>query len=195
MIVSLIIGLICAALYSIKGGWHRKWRIYLEHKAGIEHNADGSVFGDLSIPQYVVHRMLDGKVLSTILYGLLIWALPVAENPVLCALFWLLAVAPSIGEDVGAVGGYRGGWGPYIERGFGRMYGVKKCLQRGVFMGAVLGLPFWDMGFALAGAMLPVIAFIGISIEQRRTGIVNASWHLHEPMIGFVLGLALVHAL
>lgn len=191
----MIVSFIVAALYAIKGGWHGKWRIYLEHKAGIEHNADGSVFGDMSIPQYFVHSLLDGKVLSTVLYGLLIWALPVAENPALCALFWLLAVAPSMGEEVSAVGGYKGGWGPYIEKEFGRMYGVKKCLQRGVFMGAVLGLPFWDMGFVLAGALMPVIAFIGISIEQRRTGIVNASWHLHEPMIGFVLGLALAHAL
>lgn len=191
----LILGLICASLYSIKGGWHKPWRIYLEHKAGIEHDADGQVFGDMSIPQFIVHSLLDGKVASTILYGLLIWALPVSANPVFCALFWLLAVSPSMGEDVGAVGGYRGGWGPYIDKGFGRMYGVKKCLQRGVFMGFVLGLPFWDIGFGLAGALLPIIAFISISIEQYRTGIVKASWHLHEPLIGFALGLALAHVL
>lgn len=122
---------------------------------------------------------VDGKILSTLGAALF--------SPVL-AIGWLIGIAPSMGEEVGAVGGYRGGWGPYLEKGFGRGYGVKKCLQRGVFMGAALALATGAEGLILVGATLPVAAFVGNSIQQIIDNEVRVDWHLHEFIYGAALG-------
>lgn len=97
-------------------------------------------------------------------------------------------MASSVGEEIGAVGGYRGYWGPYINKGFGRSYGVKKAIQRGVFAGAVLSLGFYSLLPILLGALFPVAYYAGVSIEQFRTGAINANWHLGEIIWGAIIG-------
>lgn len=151
-------------------------------------------------------RLLDGKVISTILAFLFIAAftanltdLQTAQDPavykillwpsLLFAAGWLLSVAPSMGEEHGAIGTSQGGWGPYIDalrpdgrKYFGRTYGIKKGIQRGIWIGAIMAaftgyLPFvfWSLAFVPA-------VFIGQEIWWRWRG--SNSWALSEPIIG-----------
>lgn len=180
-----------AALYAIKGGsgpfFFSNWR-YVRYK---------NRFYD---------RLLDGKVISTILAFLFIAAftanltdLQTAQDPavykilllpsLLFAAGWLLSVAPSMGEEHGAIGTSKGAWGPYIDalrpdgfQYFGRTYGIKKGLQRGIWIGAIMAaftgyLPFifWSLAFVPA-------VFVGQEIWLRWRG--SNSWALSEPIIG-----------
>lgn len=197
---------ICAILYAVKGGQHWRLRIAAERAAGISHDQDKHPIKPLTLWQRIVSRAMDGKVLSALGFGLLTVLVHaeylgmMAGGPVYVlasgsavaflagVLAWLVAVAPSMGEEAGAVGGYKGAWGEYVTDGFGRSYGVKKAVQRGVFTGAVLALVFWHPAVLLAGATFPVAYFIGISIEQYRTKQAAASWHLAELIYGAAIG-------
>lgn len=205
--ISAVIMAICAVLYSVKGGQHRKLRLYLEHKAGIEHYADGSVMGGMSIPQWLWHRFLDGKALSAFLFGILFlivtsehqggmvytftdgawWRFPLAMT------LWLAAVSPKMGRIAGMIGGYKGNWDrdeqPYddpIESVMQAAEGWKQGLQRGVFIGAMMALLFWNPLPIIFGALFPATLWLGISIEQFRTKTVAASWIWHEFICGAV---------
>lgn len=178
MFTTIAIILSCAVLHAIKGGQHGFIRNRVENK--------------------ILHRLLDGKVISSAGFGVLIGI--VTGDAVMgasCAVLWLAAFAPSMGEEAGATGGICGGWGPYLDRGFGRSYGVKKALQRGVFAGAILSLllPGWAM--IVAGATFPVCYFIGISIQQLIDGDEkdDASWHIAEWIYGVVIGIGVAFAL
>ncbi|MCP5916232.1 hypothetical protein NL317_29875, partial [Klebsiella pneumoniae] len=82
-----------------------------------------------------------------------------------------IGVSPSMGEEAGAVGGYKGGWGEYVDYPeFGSMYGVKKALQRGVFTTAALAIVLNAPLLLIFGALMPVAYYVGISIEQYRSG-------------------------
>lgn len=134
-------------------------------------------------------KYLDGKKLSAIIFG--VWCMlffPWPQAALLGAL-WLAAVSPSMGEEAGAVGGYKGAWGPYIENPkFGRSYGVKKALQRGVWEGALLALILPPVPAILIGLTWPLAYYAGISVQQWRTNQVNADWHIAEFIRGAVLG-------
>jgi hypothetical protein len=100
---------------------------------------------------------------------------------------WLLAVSPSMGEEAGAVGRWGFSWGEYIDKGFGRMYGVQKALQRGAWMGAVftvagaatISIPIMAIGFPLAH-------LIGQEIHWRVHK--KDDWKYSEVIVGALLG-------
>jgi hypothetical protein len=159
---------IFAVLYAVKGGQHK----FIPGVTKLRKS--GKVWD----------RLLDGKTVSTLgafLFGL--WIL----NP-LGALFlafaWLIAVAPSVGEEIGAVGGYRGGWGPYLEKGFGRSYGAKKAAQRGVWMGAAFALALGSTWPVLTSLLFVPCVWFGVSIEQFRHERVDVDWHIAEILVG-----------
>lgn len=101
---------------------------------------------------------------------------------------WLLAVAPSMGEEAGAIGRIGHWWGKYLERGFDRRYGVLKGVQRGAWMGAVftvagattLSIPLMSVGFPLAH-------FLGQEAHWRIHG--RDDWKYAEAIVGALLGL------
>ncbi len=207
MLYFLMVLLSCAVLYAIKGGQHRKMRLYLEHKAGIEHHADGSVMGSMTIPQWLWHRFLDGKLLSAFLFGILFLILTSSYQGNMVYTFvegawwkfllavglWLAAVSPKMGRIAGMIGGYKGNWDrdedPYddpIESALQAAEGWKQGLQRGVFIGAMMALLFWNPLPILFGALYPATLWAGISIEQFRTKTIAASWVWHEMICGAV---------
>lgn len=148
----------------------------------------------------VTERLFDGKVMSTLLvflYGLFYLnieltgfseelGVPVYATyylpSALLALAWLLSVAPSMGEEHGAVGDHKEWWGPYRLKQFGRKYGIKKALQRGAWMGFVFILltPYTMVGWTSL-LFVPII-FVGQSMG--RLTLKERGWALVEPLIG-----------
>lgn len=201
MFGSLFILLICGILYMIKGGQHRSFRLYLEHKAGIEHDAQGHPIGDLSIHQWLAHRLLDGKALSGLIFGAL-YMVAASDYGVIPYVFavamWLAAVSPKMGRIVGKIGGLKGNWDeneqPYqsADDTDVRMAieGWKDGIIRGVYMGACMAVLFDNADCIWFGALYPATAFVGTSIEQWRSKIVAAPWVIHEAICGVLcLGL------
>ena len=147
----------------------------------------------------VVDRLLDGKSLSTILVFGFVWA---ATNDVLfaltCSAGWLLAVAPSMGEEHGAVGRVGHAWGQYVtwmptlnrakfmgvDLAYreGRNYGIKKAIQRGVWMGACMTVATGYIPFLLFSLLFVPAVFVG---QQVNWWVLKKSgWTLSEPLIG-----------
>lgn len=218
----LILLLFGAMLYAIKGGQHKAARAAILRKVGVYVAPDDeTITGSLTTFQKVINTLLDGKLISGILFtgfvhlaangqtwnpifelpffqswGLWLYALTIP----LAAFGWMAAVAPSMGEEAGGVGGYLGAWGQYIylidkdgKIAFGRSYAVKKALQRGIWTGFVFATLFWDCVQLYPGALLPVAMFIGISIEQYRKKIVMADWWIHEWIFGAILMIGFLH--
>lgn len=118
---------------------------------------------------------------------------------------WLLAVAPSMGEEAGAIGRYGHWWGDYKDAVysstypswtkksgmpvFDRLYGILKGVQRGAWMGAVftvagattLSIPIMAIGFPLAHFIGQEIYY---SIHKRD------DWKYAEVLVGSLLGLS-----
>ena len=170
----------------IKGGGHGKIRREIVDFAEMVH---GRTLAK------IIDRILDGKVLSSLGFAL------VAFNP-FAGLGWLLGVAPSIGEEIGAIGGYRGHWN-YNDRdswflskyvGFRniRVWGAVSGLLRGLFMGLCLAITTLNPWFILAGASFPLAYFIGVSIRQRYERLIAVDWHLGEWIYGLILGIPLI---
>jgi hypothetical protein len=140
----------CAILFAIKGGQH------------------GFIVNKYRDKNPVLNRILDGKVLSTVGFGLLClffvpWWLAITG-----ALGWLLGVAPSIGEDIQAQ--REGNWKPFF--------------QRGTFLGASITLGLWNPAFILAGMTAPLCLWI----SDRR----SKEWWFYELAQGAVIGATLV---
>ena len=134
-------------------------------------------------------KLLGGKLLS----GFLVFLFCAAASgdwllASMLTVAWFLAVSPSMGEEAGAIGRWGHWWGKYRERGFDRMYGVLKGVQRGAWMGAVftvagattLSIPIMALGFVAAH-------FIGQEIFYRLNK--SDSWAYSEPIVGGLLGL------
>ena len=189
MIQYIIVPLIFSAIYAVKGG-------SLGYIPG---------FKKLKESNPVTDFILDGTRLAALLAGAYMFAHVGMSEGAQFALAWFLGTIVSMGEEAGAIGHYRKHWGPYVEwmpeavrlfkfRGKeyftrrGVIYGWKKGLQRGVWMGAALTLATGYPGFILAGLTFPFCHFIGQSLWFRLTG--KDSWVLAEPLIGFVFGLA-----
>jgi hypothetical protein len=207
----MIAAAICAALYSIKGGQHWRIRYAVEGFAGIKRDAENNIVGDLNFGQWLVHRFMDGKVLSSIGFGVLVavsgaeyrgfvgggpaYDLAIAAGAI-AALGWLAGVAPKMGRIAGDIGGYRGNWDadqkpyPKKEGKAAAIEGWKAGLQRGVFMGAMLALTTGNLWFIIAGATFPACVFVGISIQQKITRKTLADWHWYEVIFGAVIGTA-----
>lgn len=166
-----LIVLICGVLYAIKGG------------------SGASVFKNWNrtrAKNKLLDRMLDGKVLSAlgmfvlavVLTGELYYALALPAA-------WLLAVSPSMGEEHGAIGDHKEWWGPYRLKQFGREYGIKKGIQRGVFMGAAFTLVTGFVPFIAFSALFVPLVWVGQSLN--RIILKEAGWTLAEPLIGAVV--------
>lgn len=174
--------------YMIKGGWLGKIKVV----DGFEQKS------------WLSGRMVDGKVLSTIIIFVLgLMSYDITQG-LIWAAAWLLAVAPSMGEEAGAIGRTDKWWGDYKDavypkwhhnQGqvvFGRRYGILKGVQRGAWIGAVftvagattLSIPIMGLGFVAAH-------FIGQELYFRihKSG---QSWAYAEPIIGSLLGVCYI---
>ncbi len=155
---------IFAFAYMVKGG---QFNNYLDKLPDI---IGGKFFAALIIFIFCAAASFD------LVYGL-----------IFCAA-WIIAVSPSMGEEAGAIGRIGHWWGKYKERGFDRMYGVLKGVQRGAWMGAVftlaganvLSIPIMAIGFVAAHFIFQEIYY--------RLNKVN-DWKYAEPMVGGLLGL------
>lgn len=138
---------VCAILMLIKGGQHG----FLRRK----------------VTNPYLYKMLDGKILSTLGFGLLCLCFMPPLLSLTAALGWLLGVAPSIGEDIAEQ--RSGNWKPFF--------------QRGTFMGASIALGCWNPAFILAGMLSPV--FLWISDKWSK------DWYVKEALEGAAIGLVL----
>lgn len=164
-----------AAAYAIKGGWHGPLRNLVKNPT--------------------IHRLLDGKILSTLIFAsTIMFVTGTALSFLLAAAGWLFMVSPKIGRPIGEAGGFLGNWdkdeNPYhrSERKAYLIQGLKNGAIRHIYGGAMLTLFLGPDIWILAGAAIPLIYFVGVSLEQFRTKQIVASWHLAEPMVGAWIG-------
>ncbi len=179
MMGSFFIVLACAIFYAIKGG---SMNVFKNWNRLREKNA-------------LLNRVLDGKVLSTVLFWVMV--VSVTADGVIAtklAIAWLISVAVHMGKEHGAIGDHQGAWGPYVEwmptlERFGpfsiregRDFGIKKGIQRGLVFGAAFALATEDTIFLWwCLAFVPAV-FIGQCIHKmifKQNG-----WALAEPIIG-----------
>lgn len=141
----------------------------------------------------VFNRLFDGKVLSTLIlliytsfitvyYQVNLGMLPSAwMSCIAIVLAWLGAVAPSVGEENDALMNK----GAYVDSPeFGRVYGIKKALQRGVWMGALMTLVTGYEGFILASFLYVPLVWLALNYTPDK---VLDSWGWSEVLIGVVL--------
>lgn len=136
----------------------------------------------------ILAALLNAKFLSIfpVLAAGLIY-MDVWWQPVAILIAWLVAIAPSMGEEHGAVGDFKGALPAYLERGIsdrGRSYDIKKALQRGVWMGACFAVATWNPVFILTSLLFIPCIWAGQSLNYlilRERG-----WTLAEPLIGAV---------
>lgn len=167
MAANMIWVLVFAVLYAIKGG-------------------SGNLIPNwekVRATNAVTERLMDGKVLSTVLLALIMFIpdVTIIEH-VLVTIMWLVSVAPSMGEEHGAVGRWKHAWGQYIDYGFGRMYGVKKAIQRGVFIGACMALATGFTPYICFSLLFVPAIFIGQELSYRI--LKKDGWTIAEPIIG-----------
>lgn len=185
------------AMYAIKGGW-------LGMIPGVKDLRKRNKFFD---------RLLDGKVASSIgvfafmaialhlQIGKLVpiglpWYSIYLVTPAAFTAAWLIAVSPSMGEEAGACGRWGYWWGDYKDAiyppghedagkpVFDRMYGWKKALQRGVWLGVPFALVTDLPIFIFLGLLFPVLHFAGQQIYYWIHG--GNSWKYAEPLIGAI---------
>jgi hypothetical protein len=115
----------------------------------------------------IPHRLLDGKIISTLGFGALCLAMGLLPwwQCAIAALGWLGGVAPSIGEDIQAA--REGNWKP----GF----------QRGAFLGSALALGMWNPFMILSGLAFPWCYLLGEKINKH-------DWKYGEYIYGGVIG-------
>lgn len=157
--------IVLAMAYSAKGGWLDAWPQY-----------------KTLVDKYHLKRVLPAAM---ILLPLLFFVDPL--QAILFTAAWCYCYS-SMGEEAGAVGDYKSGWGDYIDKGFGRSYGIKKALQWGLAWGGLLTMVTGCVWFIPAGATFPVCYFIGSSIAQLQG---KQGWAYAEPIYGAVMGLAM----
>lgn len=177
MLVFILVMLCCAVAYALKGGSGAEvftnWN-YVREKTKL------------------LDRLLDGKIISTIFMFFVSVVLTQGDAimSVLLATAWLVSVAPSMGEEHGAVGDHKSAWGPYIDKGFGRGYGIKKAVQRGLVFGAAFTLVTGYTPFLLASLLFVPCIYVGQVLN--RLILKKQGWTIAEPIIGaFVIGLPL----
>lgn len=163
--------IVFALAYSIKGGWLGLipgWNAFVR-----------------SHP--ITDLFLDGTRLSWLLVLVLSLFLLPWQTALLFTLAWAYS-SSSLGEEIGAVGDYKKCWGPYIDKGFGQAYGVKKALQWGLAWGGLMALATGYIWFIPAAATFPIVYFIGSSLYRLIHN--EGSWSYAEPLYGAVIGLA-----
>lgn len=156
MIASIFIAILFTIAYPLKGG------------------QGGAIFTNwkrVRARHVIYDRLLDGKVISTLIVFLGLSGLTflthanIGNMPnqwmsvVWITALWLLAVAPSMGEEQAAI--YNSLTNNPYQRypdDFGRMYGIKKGVQRGVWMGACMTMATGCIWFIPASlAYVPII--------------------------------------
>ena len=107
------------------------------------------------------------------------------QDAALVAVAFWLACAPSMGEEHGAVGRLGDCWGEYIAKGFGRTYGVKKAVQRGVWIGACMTAVTGYVPFIWCSLLFVPAVFVGQELHYRI--FKQNGWAVAEPIIGAVV--------
>lgn len=213
MLTIFVCALLFALFYAIKGGAHGTIRRRVNAKltgAVYAQRPDGGwgLHPDSTTAQKAVDRILDGKIFSSlgvatfmVFFGAKFEGFyegmahySFADDALIMFVLafgaWMFGVAPSMGEEGGACGGYKGAWGEYTQH-FNRSYGIKKALQRGlwttVFIGILLGSPL----VILSGAMLVPCYWLGISYLQWKHQTVSVGWPYAEWLYGGVIGMAI----
>lgn len=138
---------------------------------------------------YILAVLLNAKFLSVfpVLAAGLIY-MTEWYDPILILTAWFAAVAPSMGEEHGAVGNYKGALPTYLERGIsdrGRSYDVKKALQRGVWMGAMFTLVTGNVWFVAASFLFIPLVWAGQSVNLLI--FKKDDWWISEIFIGAVM--------
>lgn len=134
----------------------------------------------------------NGKALSALLvFSYLINSTTDLTLSLLATAAWLLAIAPSMGEEAGAIGRIGHWWGKYKDAGFNRSYGVLKGVQRGAWMGAMFSIVMGS-----ASLFVPVLAigfvaahFIGQELYFRLNG--RDDWKYSEAILGALIGICI----
>ena len=175
MLLVTIIAALCGIFYALKGG---SGKHVFTNWAEVRHR------------NRIFERLLDGKVISTLC---LFTALMVVTFDVYLSLAmsiaWLAAVAPSMGEEHQAIGHSTHWGGAYKmhEADFGRMYGVKKGLQRGVWMGACFAIVTGYVPYLCFSLLFVPMVYIGQDLRARHTGNRHAvDWCYAEFLIGAI---------
>jgi len=183
----LLSAIIFAMLFAIKGGWAgtyvKGWK-------------------ELRNKNKILDRLLDGKTIlcvGSLAYFLIVAGVTVYA--VLLAAAWVVGVVASMGEENGAVGDSKGGWGDYLDAiygpdhddagklVFGRSYGVKKAVQRGLFLMTPLAIVTGCGYLAAVGLLYVPVVFAGQELKRRITGV--RDWEWTEPALGFICGAAI----
>lgn len=141
------------------------------------------------VKEGVLKWFFDGSIISvSLIAGTMLFSLPINEAMLFTAAYALILV--SMGEEAGAVGDYKEGWGDYVELpdNFGRTYGIKKAIQYGAFAGGAMALVTASWCLWIAGALMPLVYFAGNSLYRYVKG--GRGWEYSEPLWGAVLGLA-----
>lgn len=150
--------------------------------------------------------VLEGAYVSALILLVFHGVLVDWQSGLIFALAWVLAVRPSIGEEVGAIGRYGEAWGQYLDwmpetkeltifgRSFayteGQSYGIKKGLQRGVFAGSLLTLATGYTPFIIAGAAFVPCYWLGATIHHSIYKKPEDAIEGSELLWGAVIGLA-----
>lgn len=133
---------------------------------------------------------LDGTQLS----AFLVWVYLAAAQPYFIkacgfAFIWWIIVMTSMDEEAGAVGDYKGGWGPYVESAkLGRSFGVRKAEHYGLLGGCLLAIVSGCDAFVVALATFPLCYFAGNSLHLYLHKY--RSWAYSEIIWGAVIGVA-----
>lgn len=163
--------LVFAVLYAVKGGWLGKIKLVI---------FDGRLIFFFCTFAYF-----------TYMEGFGLW--PLALTAALA-----VGVAASMGEEVGAIGDDKGAWGDYMDavypvthakagqKVFGRMYGVKKGIQRGIFLMAPLALVLNTAWLLAPGLLYVPIHFVMGCARRWTTG--RREWDWAEPVVGLAIG-------
>lgn len=177
--------IVFALAMMIKGGWLGRipgWDAFTKKKR--------SHWGLQNVVEAVKAWLLDGTQLSAVLIFLFMAAAqPDLSLAAIFSFCWWVIVLRSIGEEAGAVGDYKGGWGIFINtKQFGRMLGIEAALGHGVMGGFLLALATGWEGFIISLGSFPLCYFIGNSLHQyfhKTTG-----WAYSEIIYGAVIGFS-----
>ena len=178
--------LIFSALFMIKGGWLGRIKWWKSFDDRLKEPA-GSKIKD--IRNKVASWFIDGSNLSALILLVVMAAIqPDFTVAVTFAVAWWIWIISSMGEKAGAVGDYKGGWGPYVDaEEFKRRDGVKDAFIFGIAGGALMSAASGFWAFIIAGASFPVVYFLGSSlyllIHKSR------SWAYAEPLYGIPFGI------
>lgn len=214
MFQAIIIMAIFGFLYALKGGSGRTifpwWKEFRAKNKYTERLLDGKIISTLGAFLFAVLFNVEIVSLNGGAYGVPEYAVKLLPAA-LFAVGWLVAVAPSMGEEHDAIGRIKWAGGKYIKwmpeiktvKMFGkplfkyregRMYGIKKGLLRGMWMGGIMCLVTWSPVFIITSFLFVPSVFVG---QQLGWMILKKNgWALAEPIIGaFVFGLSVYFGL